>query len=198
MKTREGFGWVIGLLILLGGCLQSCSTVEKRINKAQLIAIKYPDSFARFCANAFPVKESIKETIKYVPADNKNYQNTIDSLNTEIGNLKTDIDNDTTETSKVYQKKINELISTVNRLKKDYKPCKPDTVFKDRIVEMENTAKLAAVSNELAQTKAELKVEQYRRLESDKKAKERLWWCIGLVGIIGLYVFLRFKKIVPF
>lgn len=195
MKNREKVFWIIWMFILLAGCLQSCSTVEKRINKAQLVAVKYPDSFARFCANAFPVKEVVKETTKYVPADNKNHEAEIDSLNKQLNDLKAEADKDTTDIGKRYQAKINTLTTAMNSLKKQYKPCKPDTVFKDKLVVQENTAKLKALEIELLKTKEELSKEKEVRLESEKTAKKRLWWLIGIGAIFGVGVLLKFKGI---
>lgn len=195
MKNREKVFWIIGMFILFAGCLQSCATLEKKIAKAKVVAYQNPNEFAEVCSTLFPVKEVIKETTKHVPADNKNHQAEIDSLNKQLNDLKAEADKDTTEIGKRYQSKINTLTTAMNSLKKQYKPCKPDTVFKDKIITQENTAKIKVLEAELTKANAELSKEKEVRLEAEKTAKKRLWWLIGIGAIFGVGVLLKFRGI---
>lgn len=50
------FLWLaVVILALVAGFLQSCSTLEKRIAKAKVVAYENPKSFSEFCGTMFPV-----------------------------------------------------------------------------------------------------------------------------------------------
>lgn len=195
MKNREKVFWVIGMFILLAGCLQSCVTLEKKIAKAKVVAYQNPNEFADVCATLYPIRETTKIETKYIPADNKNHEAEIDSLNKQLNDLKAEADKDTTEIGIMYQAKINTLTTAMNSLKKQYKPCKPDTVFKDKIIIQESTAKIKALEIELTKTEVELSKEKEARLESEKTANKRLWWLISIGVLFGVGVLLKIRGI---
>lgn len=210
MKNREKVFWIIGMFILLAGCLQSCVTLEKKIAKAKVVAYQNPNEFADVCATLYPIKETTKTEIKYVPADNKDYTDQIkdlslskDSALSELYKLKEIAANDKTDNCIDYKRqipkleqKINFLSVTIQKLTSEYEKCKSDTVNVNTTSIQESTAKIKALQNELSKIKTELDKEKESRLEAEKTANKRLWWIIGMGAFIGVATFLRIKRII--
>ncbi len=212
MNVRERIGWVIGLLILLGGCMQSCVTLEKKIAKAKVVAYQNPNEFADVCATLFPVKESTTTKIEYIPADNKDYTEQIrqarrekDSVQLELDRLKEIADNDNTGNCIEYKKQIVKLEQTIkymsatlDRLEAEYNKCKRDTVRVNTVSIQEEQAKYKALEQRYNELDKKYAVEKYNRLEAEKSANKWMWLFIGLVGIIGIGVLLKIKGVLPF
>ena len=111
------FFWLcVFTALLLSFLFSGCSTLEKKIAKAKLVAVENPDAFASFCANAFPVKEVVVKG-------------------------KDSIINDT-----VIRRDTVTIIRTVNGVRDTIKaPCPPcrattKTIFRTDTVKLENTA----------------------------------------------------------
>lgn len=172
MKFREKLGWVIGLLVLLGGCLQSCVTqrkVEKYLNNNPLFA-------SEWCGTKYPVKERLikgKDSIIEKTVEVKG--DSVDCPPQVKGN----------DTIRVKVKCPDQKIVYHN-------------VYRTDTVEKENTAKLNALQlryNELVKNYA---VEKDNRLEAEYDAKKWMWWFIGLVGIVGIGILMKLKGWLPF
>lgn len=212
MNIREKFGWIIGFAILLGGCLQSCVTLEKKIAKAKVVAYQNPNEFAEVCATLYPVKEVTKTEIKYIPADNKDYTGQInqavkekDSIQSELDKLKEIAAKDKTDNCIDYKNQIPKLeqtikylSSTISRLQNEYEKCKSDTVNINTTSVIEEQAKYKALQQRYNDLDKKYAIEKESRLEAENKAKKRIWWLIGLVGVIGIGVLLKIKGILPF
>lgn len=69
-----------------------------------------------------------------------------------------------------------------------------DTVLK----QIENKSKLDYLTAENVKVNDLLAKEKLAHTVADKTAKTRLWYLIGLLSIIGLGIFLKVKKILPF
>lgn len=195
----SNFFWLVFGLLLLIVWLSSCSTLEKKIEKAKIVAIENPDSFASLCAKLYPPKDSIgTPVIKYIPAPNIDYLPKVDSLLEVVNELKIRNDKDSSEIGKKYRGDINSLYNQVKELKKGYKKCLPDTVTKEITVYRENTAKIKSLELELEASRVSLAIEKDKRLEAEDKAKTRMWWLIGIAGLAAVYVGLKIGKIIPF
>lgn len=69
-----------------------------------------------------------------------------------------------------------------------------DTVLK----QIENKAKLDYLSASLSKVNDLLAKEKIERTQAENTAQKRLWYLIGILGLIGVGVFLKVKKILPF
>lgn len=187
--------WLIWALLVIAGCVQSCSTLEKRISKAKVIAYENPSYFADFCSKVFPVKDSIGEPIiKYVPADNKDYSKRIDSIHREVDAFLASVRNDTSTVGKMYRQKIENLSEQLNSFRKEYRKCVPDTVKVELPVWRENTARLAYVAGELSKMTGLYQREEVLRQQAEKSRSTWMWVAIGsiLIGLVS--VFFNVKK----
>lgn len=184
-------------IILLALLLFGCSAEKKRlrqVEKAKIVAYQNPKDFAEFCATVYPVKDSIGEPIiKYVKADNKEYSDTIDSLISALNRINEKVEKDTTASAKVYKNEIANLSKQLSDFKKAYKPCIPDTVFRDNVIYKENTAKIVDLTNKLASVSEELKQSKLSDEKHEKLAQKRLFWIVGLMAFIACY-FIFLKK----
>jgi len=187
------------VVILVIAMLSGCGSLQKKINKAKLVAIENPDSFADLCAKLYPTKDSVgAPIIKYIPADNKDYQTKVDSLLALVNKLKSDNDKDSTEIGIRYKSQINNLYEQITDLKRDYKKCVPDTVTKDIPIYRENVAKIKSLELELEAKSVALSISEDKLSEAEKRAKTRLWILIGIGVLTVAYVALKIKKIIPF
>lgn len=169
MKTREKFGWIIGFAILLGGCLQSCVT-ERKVEK---YLKKNPLFASEWCAEKYPVKE------KFIKGKDSIIEKTV----TVKGDSIPCPPNEKGEVVKV--KCPDQKIVYQN-------------VYRTDTVEKESTAKLSALQQLYNDLDKKYAIEKESRLEAENKAKKRLWWLIGLVGVIGIGVLLKIKGVLPF
>lgn len=147
--------------------LSSCSSLEKRIGKAKVLAYEHPNDFAGFCSDKFPVNTAYSEGKEIIKTDTVTQTNTITVTKVIKG-----------DTVKINVECPKERVIR-------------NTIYKTDTLRIENTSKLAYLSNrinlqdkELYQTKIEFK-------EADKKAKNRLWIIVILgVAVVGLIVLL--------
>lgn len=147
-------------LLLIALIAGSCAT-QKNANRYY---DKHPEELAELCGDKFPPRDSVGvPTTNYTPADNKDYQHQIDSIRNAAYMLMYDLADfqqqmmmrqtpkdvqECQETIHNYQKQIGKLLGQVDELKKkasalgsEYKPCIPDTVFKENNIYRANTAK---------------------------------------------------------
>jgi len=192
-----GYG-VILLLIILIAMMGSCS-VERKIRKAQAVAYEHPDSFANFCAKVYPPKDSIgKPVIQYLPANNQNYTSKIDSLSEDLKEVENRSIADTSEIGKKYRGEIGRLKVQVDALRKAYKPCEPDTLYVTNTVYRENTAKVKSLELKLAYVTKDYNEMKVDRDKWKEIAQTRLYWLLGLGGLIIVYLILKFGIKIPF
>jgi len=187
------------VMVFVSGCSAS--------KKAHGYFSKHPEEFARPCADAFPVKDSVAPpVVKYVPADNKNYKGTIDSIQEAADKLAADIRrageesrdslaNDCGRAVTGLQEQAGRLQKQVSDLKGQYKPCKPDTVRIETKVYRENTALVTALRQDLAVTAADRDRNAKEAAEWKGAAKKRFWIIVGLLAAIGIGIYLRIKGI---
>ncbi len=137
--------------------LSSCVTYKKAANY-----LNDTEQGAMYCAANFPVKDSIAPVqIVISPANNKDYQKNIDSLNWSIFMLKglnEEILKDTgrcCEVVRSYAPVIDSLSNMAVRFKYIYLPCVPDTIEikttvyrRDTAKEMESSARALASQRE--------------------------------------------------
>ena len=192
-----GYGAIL-LLIILIAMMGSCS-VERKIRKAQAVAYQFPDSFAKVCSTLYPPKDSVgKPTIQYLPANNQNYTSKIDSLSEALKEAEIRSSADTSEIGKKYRGEIGRLKAQVDALRKAYKPCEPDTLYVTNTVYRENTARVKDLELKLASV-----TKDYNEMEVDRDkwkeiAQTRLYWLLGLGGLIVVYLGLKFWIKIPF
>lgn len=169
------FLWLaVVVLLLVAGFLQSCSTLEKRIAKAKIVAYENPKSFSEFCGTMFPV------ATKHVKGK--------DSIVTRTITVK----GDSIECPTVEDKNGN-MVTPKGKCPDVNVPCKEgirvDTVFR------ENTAKLEAERLRYDKKVDELSKSEKERLEAVKSANTRLWWIISISVAFAIAIVLRIKRI---
>jgi hypothetical protein len=191
---------VIAMMIAFAA---SCTTA----NKATQFFNEHPETGAKYCAEKYPVKDSLgEEETTYKPADNKNYQREIDGIEAAAKAIQKNFSDESVARSvdpgkpcpevKPFQDEINNLISQVQNLQRAYKPCIPDTVYTEIPVYRENTARVTSQALEIDRlNKLLAKTETERDLYKDQ-SRTRLFWIIGLIALIGVGVFLKIKKII--
>ena len=192
-----GYGLIL-LLVILIAMMGSCS-VERKIRKAQAVAYEHPDSFSKFCGDVFPPKDSLgKPTVVYIPSNNQNYTSKIDSLSEALKQAELKASKDTSEVGKKYRGEIGKLKVQVNALRKAYKPCEPDTLYVTNTVYRENTAKVKSLELKLASVTKDYNEMKIDRDKWKEIAQTRLYWILGLGGLIIVYLVLKFGIKIPF
>lgn len=180
-----GYIGVVLLLILIA-MLSGCAT---RKEKSLAYAAQNPKEFAQFCGDYYPPNDSVgKPTIVYIPADNKNYQQDIDSLSKAIETLKNEVNVDERDCAKEYKPIVDRLSKQVKDLKEAYKPCEPDTAYVSTTVYRTNMGKVVFLQGEVDKFKA-----LYQK-EKDTKTK-LIYWLAGisflLLAALALLIFKR-------
>lgn len=167
--------WCAILLTIVA--LASCNP-QRKLQKALDEIAKHPIESAKYCADKYPVKDSI------VKGDTVTVTDTLWGIVTDTV---TDIYNDTVFITKFQDRVINKT-KTIR-----------DTIFR------ENTAKVQQLSLQIANCEQKY---QKLFLDYEKAVKEGfdykkqrnkmrlLFWI--LVGAIGGYSFLRVRKLIPF
>lgn len=170
IDKRWAIMWLMLALFILGMC-QSCSTLEKRIGKAKVLAYEHPNEFASFCADKFPVKENVIKGKDSIRTDTV--------VEEKIVRVPVVVKGDT-----VYVEakcpKSNTVTRTVTRT---------DTVVK------ENTAKTIAMQLEMSKMNNELVKERTLREGAEKGSKSKNWWMVGLGLLLLASVYFNVRKI---
>jgi len=161
---------VIFVLLIIAGFLQGCSTLEKRINKAKVVARENPNSFASFCVESFPVKE------KFIKGKDSIVIDTL--IQEKIVKVPVIIKGDTTYVD-VKCPKATTVYKTVVRI---------DTVIK------EDTAKLADLRQQIDKSNKDYKEKDLSLQKALKSSTSRLYWIIGLAILALLAIVIIFKK----
>lgn len=153
---------------------------------------------AEACATKYPVKDSTGEAIiTYLPADNKDYTNLIDSLNGALyalslrGYADSILLSDTgrcCEVAREYVIMADSAQQEFIRLKNSYRPCKPDTVKKAITVYRRDTAAEEVLRN-LYETYRDKYVKAQASADNWKDhAITLMWVLIAMAGIILIFV----------
>lgn len=162
-------------LILL--TIASCNP-QKKLQKALNEIAKHPIESAKYCADKYPVKDSI------IKGDTITVTDTVWGLVTDTV---TDIYNDTVFVTKFQDRVINKT-RTVK-----------DTIFREntaRVKELEQRYLNCEGKYQALFLKYEQAVQQGFEYKKQRN-KMRLWFWI-LVGAIGGYTTLRVRKLIPF
>lgn len=157
------------VFVCLALCLTSCATLEKRINKAKVLAYEHQKEFAGFCSDAFPMKE------KYIKGK--------DSIITKTVTIKGDTipcpPNENGEIVKVICPDVKYI---------DTGSVRVDTAY------IENTAKITALEHSKNKIDTELTITKDKLTEANKSANTRLWILIGMAVAIVALIVLLFRK----
>ena len=165
---------VVYAVIIVLATLTGCSSLEKKINKAKLVAIENPQAFNDFCASAFPVREVILKGKDSIVRDSIVRRDTITIIRT-----------------------INGVRDTI---KAPCPPCKSvtKTIYRTDTVKVEDTAKLSVLREDNQKMQIIYAEENRLRVEAEKQAKTRLWILIGIGVLFVAYVALKIKKVITF
>ena len=202
----------IVILLLIAVSFSSCDAIrkaidEKRTGKAKLQFDKHPDTAAHYCAVHFPLKDSIAPII-YVPGDNLDYTPIIDSILHSADSLSKDsinktwtnvLDTATTSIAEYFKKQrladrsqIALLKENIQRLHDQYKPCKPDTVYRDHF--KIGSPELTDAQNIAAREKSSRIATEAKNAQLKDKLN---WWkiaCLITWAIVVIYfIILIFK-----
>lgn len=154
------------LIIVAVSLMISCNTQKKAQRKAHAYFSMNPDELAKLCGSRYI------ERIKYIKGD------TIITTETVTDTVTDTVKIDCPDGSKV------------NR---DCPPCKNKIVTKTIIDTLEISspelvAKTIDLSNDLQLYKERLDKETLRADKSEKRAKNRLFWAIGLAVALALFI----------
>lgn len=207
------------IILALCALLNSCTTAAKATRFMQ----QHPEVSAQFCAEAYPVRDSVGvDSVSYTPADNTDYTATIDSLLSltdslfDANRLRRMIVDTAGLIESYYrlqllrqQKEARRLKEALQSFRTSYRPCVPDTALILRQHWLENTARLEASEMSCDVRIAALESDTARlggvmseRTARLKEAKEGLskWrlWCLLTWAAIGGYTFLKIRFKMPF
>ena len=192
---------IILLLAFLSGCKPS---EQVKRSRALQFYNEHPSEFAKNCADAFPVKDSVGDEVidSIKAADNLDLSLWLNSLYGELDALREKLDRDTNAMARRYTDQINVLVGRMGALNQHYKPCEPEIIYKSKPVYQENTARIKALGaqiDSLWQNEVRCKEREQEALKQaeryKKRASSRLWAIIVLTGVIVAYVILQIKRI---
>ena len=185
--------------------LAACSSADKQVFKARQIFDKYPNEAAKYCGDKFPVTDSVisiktdtskGKTIDYRPAL-INLETLLDSAKTILDqkqNTLTDVSGQLSYTKSQLNEAynlINNLTRQIDSLKANYKPCGVDTIKSTYTELRSNTAKIIALTTQIAADEQEKKTFQ-ETLQGEKiKSAHRLYLLIGLCLLITVYFMIK-------
>lgn len=152
--------FIIILALVFSGCYTERAN-QRRLNKAVALVTSRPLIVAQICGNAYPVKETtfVKEPIVV-----------FDTL---------------------YQLPYNDTIvtrDTVYIVKTLPSKTITKTIYKEREVVKENTAKIEEQRQLYIQCESKYQKLYLQWEEADKKAKARFWWLIVLIALITGFI----------
>jgi len=190
MKTNQfRAASILAALLLTFAALfiSGCSTLDKKISKAKILAYQNPQQFADLCATLFPVRDSVVQegAAIYKPAENKDQSIPIEVLVKTVDSLVDKSKSDSSQNAILHRMELSDLQKQLYSLKNSYQKCKPDTVFMPgKIHYRSNTAAEEALKLKLNNLSTEkTKVDQ--KLSSTKITRN---WSLGanLVLLLGV------------
>lgn len=153
----------------------SCSTTEKQRGKALRFFQEHPQEAAAYCGNEFPPKVILgKDSIVH---------DTTITPGKEVECPPVVIKTDKGKDSIIYR----------------YVKCPPDTstkTIKTRVDTIENTAKIVSLQFKQDSLITLLGVRTTERDKADKQSKNRLFYLLALITVIGVESFIIIRKIV--
>lgn len=175
--------------------LSGCMTPKEKLDR---IISKHPQLGSEFCANEYPLSVIDSTTIidSVRRADNVNWQYYIDSLN-KVAESRLDdrvlIDTVTIERCREeYNKQVETnrgLVNAINRLKREYQECKPDTQYIKTTLRVRDTAREQVLRDSINSLRTDLnKVTD----QKETRTTQRNWLfaiVLVVVGYIGLRLF---------
>jgi hypothetical protein len=152
------------LLIITASLIAGCYTEranERRLNKAVALVTSRPLLLSKLCGDAYPVKDTIiirKDSI------------TLDTIY-ELPFNDTIVSHDTIYIVKTLPSK------TITK-----------TIYKEREVVKENTAKIEQQKELYIQCEDKYQKLYFKWEEADKKAKSRFWWLLILIALFTGFI----------
>lgn len=196
---------ILLLAIPFAMLMSGCATEKKKRDRALSFFATHPQEAAAYCANAYPVRDSIGETI-ITPADNEDYTGKIESLGNEIDFLQEKLRQDSVKASaggqitaqelSNYKSQVNTLQKKYSDLQRSYKPCEPE--IRERPVYRENTARVAALQLKSEKLQEDYNDQKDELAAAQKQAQARLWMLISAGILAGAYIILKIYKIIKF
>lgn len=189
--------------VAIATSLVACTTARKAVTYFN----EHPDVSAGYCAEKYPVKDSVGETTTvYTPANNEDLQPKLDELQqTAEGLQRKLVEADSARRKdpakpcpevRPFQNEIDALLTRISKLQSEYKPCIPDTIFKEKVVYRENTAMVASLSEQIKKITRALENMTGERDIYKEEASRRLKWILALFALVGLGIFLKVKRII--
>jgi hypothetical protein len=196
------------LLLLIASIITGCSSVDRQVFKARQVFDKYPNEAAKYCGDKFPPADStvsIKiDTIKGVEI---NYRPALVSLELLLDSAKevlsqkqaklTNLDGQLNFARMQLGKAnslINNLLAQINSIQANYNPCGVDTIKDIFIKTRINTAKIIALTNQVAKDGQDKEKLQNTLTIENIKSLHRLYWIIGLCLFIVVYFGVKIYK----
>lgn len=172
---------------------------------------------ASLCSSRFPVQLTDSNTVKtiVITVDSTNYdivnelQKSNDSLLWVKQNIveRIKLVKDSAECADViesYKGDINHYVEKIKMLSSQVKSSDKISENTTTYVKVKDVAELSVKNNQIEILQSKLNKETIRANDNEikaclqqKKAIKRLWWLVGLVGMIGIYTAFKFKAILP-
>lgn len=187
---------LLALLLVMIVLVSGCRTAQERVDR---LFNKHPDLAVKECNERWPTKAIDSTTVidSVKRALNTNWQHYIDSLEKMAqkgSNVVVLPDSGAyKDCKKEYDKVVSEnkgLRDAIAKLRRDYKPCLPDTVYKTKTVRVLDMKPVQIVKDSLSKER-DIRVKAESKVESLTK---QINWLIGAVLILGGLIALRLLK----
>lgn len=162
----KNFIQIVIILILFSSCY-TIKTAQKQVIKAHL---NYPETTSGFCAETFPVKENVVEKTKFIKGETIVKKDTVT------------VDCDSVVNDKNTSNKVLIQYETIYQT---------DTIFKEKIIEKENTAKTKSLQLQL-KAKNKIIADKEDVISEKQQLIEMLKY--GLIALIIAVLLLIFIK----
>ena len=197
------------LFLFMIGAIAGCSSVNQQVFKARQTFDKYPNEAAKYCGDKFPVTDStISTTIDTIKGKEVNYKPVLVNLEILLDSAKEIVNQKQFKIadlggqlnfSKVQLSKANELINSlsyqISSIKANYKPCGVDTIKSTFTKIRTNTAKVIALTTQIAEEGEEKEKLQKALQDENTKSLHRLYWIAGLCLLITAYLGIKIYKL---
>jgi hypothetical protein len=190
------------LLLLVVCIITGCSSVDRQVFKARQIFDKYPNEAAKYCGDKFPVADSTI-SVKSDTARGKevNYKPALTNLEMLLDSAKEIVDqkqykitdlvgqlNFTKGQLNKANNFINSLSVQLSGIKAIYNPCGVDTIKTTFTKIRTNTAKVIALTTQIADDGQDKEKLQKALQDENTKSIHRLYWIIALCLLIAIYL----------
>lgn len=191
------------LLLILMSWLTGCMTAKNLPKHND----KFPLAAANYAAKKFPYKDSVGEVLFDTSSvQNIDHSILIDSLQKAIDSLNdhwaSDIDGATGQVAESLLQKIDQgkkeiagLKQIITKLREQYQPCAPDTVYKERTVFKKEGPELKAAQLNYQSEKTSREKSDAERKDWASKAKIRFWIIVSLILLIVAFAAAKIAKL---